>query len=175
MTKGLRWPPPDLIQLERSLDELADSIRNRPVSRGDDEQVWLTRFLIVRSCGYLEQVLHRCAVEHIEARSGGTTRSYSLSWLSRSINPSVDNMRVTLGRFDQSLVDEFDELLGENGGELNNDLSALVTKRHVIAHGQNDGLGDRRALALQEVSKTVADWVIRRLCPDPSWGSAFTR
>lgn len=175
MTKGLRWPPSDLVKLEQSLDELANSIRNRPIGRSDDEQIWLTRFLIVRSCGYLEQVLYRCAIQHLEARSGGTARSFSLSWLNRSINPSVDNVRVTLGRFDQAIVDEFEKMLNENGGELNNDLSALVTKRHAIAHGENDGLGDRRALALQQVAKDLADWIIRRLCPDPSWGSVFSR
>lgn len=175
MTKGFRWPPPDLLELERSLDELASSVDERPEHRTIDEEVWLTRFLIVRSCGYLEQVMHRCAMGHLEANSYGTAKSYSLSWLSRSINPSADNIRSTLGRFDQGFVDEFDRLLSERDNELHNNLSALVAKRHAIAHGQSDGLGVRRALDLYASAKTIADWMIRRLCPDPSWGSTFTR
>ena len=175
MTKSLRWPPPDLRLLEKSLDELAASIREGPDHRTIDEQAWLTRFLIVRSCGYLEQVMHRCAMGHLEAKSYGTARSYSLSWLGRSINPSVENIRSTLGRFDQNFVDEFEQMLAEQDNELSNDLGALVTKRHAIAHGQSDGLGDRRALDLYEVAKNLADWMIRRLCPDPSWGSSFSR
>lgn len=175
MTKSLRWPPPDLLLLEKLLDELATSIRERPDQRTDDEQMWLTRFLIVRSCGYLEQVMHRCAMGHLEVNSYGTARSYSLSWLGRSVNPSVENIRSTLGRFDQGFVDEFEHMLAERDNELSNDLGALVAKRHAIAHGQSDGLGDRRALDLYEVAKKLADWMIRRLCPDPSWGSSFPR
>lgn len=175
MTKAVRWPPSNLRQLERSLDELADSIRERPQRRSDDEQIWLTRFLIVRSCGYLEQAMHRCAVEHLEANAYDTARSYSLSWLNRSINPSVDNILATLGRFDQGFVEEFEHMLSERNNELRNELGALVTKRHAIAHGENDGLGDRRALTLYEVSKSVADWMIRRFCPDPGWASSFSR
>ncbi|MBM7331644.1 hypothetical protein JS562_53610 [Agrobacterium sp. S2] len=90
------------------LDELADAVRDRPGARTDDEQMWLTRFLVVRSCGYLEQVMYLCATNHLEAKSAGTARSYSLSWLERSINPSVLNISVTLGRFDQGLANEFE-------------------------------------------------------------------
>ncbi|MFI9485359.1 HEPN domain-containing protein [Promicromonospora sp. NPDC052451] len=175
MTKSLRWPPPDLLSLERSLDELAESVRERPAHRTVDEQVWLVRFLVVRSCGYLEQVMHRCAMGHLQELSYGTARSYSLSWLSRSINPSVENIRTTLGRFDAGFVEEFELMLSEGNGELGNDLGALITKRHAIAHGQSDGLGDRRALDLYEMAKKLADWMIRRLSPDPGWGSSFSR
>jgi hypothetical protein len=174
MTKSLRWPPSDLLYLERSLDELAESVRERPEHRTVDEQVWLVRFLIVRSCGYLEQVMHRCAMGHLQETSYGTARSYSLSWLSRSINPSVENIRNTLGRFDAGFVEEFESMLLEGAGELSNDLGALITKRHAIAHGESDGLGDRRALDLYEMSKKLADWMIRRLCPYPGWGSSFS-
>ncbi len=175
MTRSHHWPPPELRTLEKSLDELAESIAERPTTRSDDEHIWLTRFLIVRSCGYLEQVMHRCAILHLEHKSSGTARSYSLSWLARSINPSVENIRTTLGRFDQAIADDFEVFLSNDERELKNDLGALVTKRHAIAHGENDGFGDRRALDLHKVSKDVADWIIRRLCPDPSWGSAFQR
>lgn len=175
MTKSLHWPPRDLRELERSLDELASSVEERPEHRTIDEQIWLTRFLIVRSCGYLEQVMHRCAIGHLEANSYGTGKSYSLSWLNRSINPSADNIRVTLGRFDQGFVDEFDQMLSEHDNELNNNLSVLVVKRHAIAHGQSDGLGTSSALGLYTSAKIIADWMIRRLCPYPSWGSTFTR
>jgi hypothetical protein len=175
MTKSVRWPPQDLGRLERALDELAEAVRDRPKYRSDDEQVWLVRFLVVRSCGYLEQVMHLCAMGHLQELSHGTARSYSLSWLARSINPSVENIRNTMGRFDAGFVDEFDTMLAADHGALANDLGALVTKRHAIAHGANDGLGDRRALDLYEMAKKLADWMMRRLNPSPGWGSSFPR
>lgn len=175
MSAPLRWPPSELRSLEQSLDELAEAVDNRPRERSDDEQIWLTRFLVVRSCGYLEQVMHQCASGHLEFKSFGTVKSYSLSWLGRSINPSVENILATLGRFDQSIADEFEAMLSSNGHELRNDLGALVTKRHAIAHGENGGFGERRALALYKVAKSTADWMITRLNPDPGWGSTFSR
>lgn len=175
MNGPVHWPPADLRWLEQSLDELAEAVRTPPKSRSDDEQIWLTRFLIVRSCGYIEQVMHRCAVEHLQAKSSGTARSYSLSWLERSINPSVGNILATLGRFDQALVDEFEEKLAENDNLLHRELSALVTKRHAIAHGANEGLGTQRALQLYKLAKETADWIILRFCPNPAWGSSFSR
>lgn len=175
MSNSVRWPPRELKRLEKLLDELADSIDNRPKHRTDDEQIWLTRFLIIRSCGYLEQVMHQCVTGHLQEKSYGTSRSYSLSWLSRSINPSAENIRTTLGRFDAGFVDEFDLMLREDGVALGDDLGALIAMRHKIAHGDNAGLGERRALNLYRVAKRVADWMIVRLNPDPSWGSSFPR
>lgn len=169
------WPPPELRLLERGLDDLAESVRNPPKQRGDDEQVWLTRLLVVRSCGYLEQALHQCAVYHLEWKSGGTARSYALSWLERSINPSVDNLTRTLSRFDSGIAEEFTEWLEENTGELKQELSVLVSKRHGIAHGLNEGLGSRRALELYGVAKVAADWLILKLSPDPGRGSSYAR
>jgi len=171
----LAWPPQDLIPLERGLDELANSIRERPRDRTDDEQIWLTRYLVVRSCGYLEQVLYSTTISHIEHSSGGTAKSYALSWLSRSINPTPDNVHTTLGRFDPSMAAEFKIWLDDNRGELNNELSSLVARRHGIAHGLNEGMGSRRALELYIVCKQVADWLILRLNPNPSRGTAYTR
>ncbi len=175
MTRSVRWPPPELRHLEQSLDELADSVEEHPEYRSVDEQIWLVRFLVIRSCGYLEQVVHHCAIGHLRASSHGTARSYSLSWLARSINPSVENIRNTLGRFDAHFVEEFDEMLAEGRGELANDLGALIAKRHAIAHGENEGLGTARALDLYVMSKQLADWIIRRLNPIPGWGSSFSR
>lgn len=162
------WPPYGLSNAEKSLDDLADSVRHPPQNRTDDEQIWLTRFLIVRACGYLEQAVHQAALSHLEARSGGTARAFALSWLSRSRNPSPENVLQLLGRFDASLREEFLEMLDDNGGELRRELSVLMGRRHGIAHGLNEGLGSRRALELVAVAKQVADWFLLVMNPDVS-------
>lgn len=175
MATSQTWPPQGINPLRKDLDELALAVQNPSDGRSDDEQVWLTRFLVVRTCGFLEQVLHKCVIGHIEAKSAGMSRSFALSWLERSINPSVGNVLTTLGRFDQNLADEFQEMLDDGDGTLNNDLHALVTKRHQIAHGENGGFGTSRALDLYERAIEVADWIILRFQPEPGWGSRFGR
>jgi hypothetical protein len=159
------WPPRGLLQLESSLDSLAEAVRT-PGRRSDDEQMWLTRFLVVRACGYLEQVVHLCAVAHIEARSGGTAKLFALSWLSRSQNPSHENLLNLIRRFDGDMRNELCELMEDNSGEIKRELSTLVTQRHKIAHGLNEGLGARRALELVDTAKYVADWIVHSLNPN---------
>ncbi len=165
MHSNPRWPPYPLGSLEQNLDALANAVRIQG-DRTDDEQIWLTRFLVVRSCGYIEQVAHQCTIAHIEAKSGATVRAFALSWMSRSRNPSPENLLQLLGRFDTNLMNEFTEMLDENDSELRRDLSVLVVRRHGIAHGLNEGLGSRRALELVAVAKYVADWLILVLNPD---------
>ena len=137
-------------------------------SRDVDEQIWLTRFLVVRACGYLEQVVHEVVMGYIHGRVGGTVKSFSLSWMRKSRNPSPENLLDIVGRFDNSWRDELQEMLVANGGLLNQELLFLVDRRHQIAHGLNEGLNSRKAIELVSVSKQLADWFIRQFDPDPA-------
>lgn len=159
------WPPRQLASIEAGLDQLASAVRAQG-SRTDDEQIWLTRLLVVRACGYLEQVVHQCSQAHIEQRAGGMVRSFALSWTTKSRNPSSENLISLLGRFDANLQAEFVEMLEENDFELKRDLGSLLHLRHGIAHGLNEGLTTRRALELLSVAKYLADWFILVLNPD---------
>lgn len=159
------WPPREIYSLEKNLNTLADAVREPGTARTDDEQVWLTRFLLVRSVGYLEQVVHECFRGHITQKSGGTVRSLSLSWFQRSKNPSVDNLCDLLGRLDLNLRVEFEEFLDEEDSRVRRELSLLLDRRHKIAHGLNEGMTPRRALDLVKLVHDVAAWFILRLDP----------
>ncbi len=159
------WPPGRLLSLEAQLDALVDAVAN-PGNRSDDEQMWLTRFLVVRACGYLEQVVHEVSIAHVTATSGGTARSFGLSWLGRSRNPSVDKLVTLIGRFDAELQSEFERWLDADDGHIRRELSLLVQRRHDIAHGLNEGMGSRKVVALAKLAKDIADWFILELNPD---------
>lgn len=159
------WPPWPIKSLEQKLDQLASAVQQSE-GRDDDDQMWLTRFLVVRTCGYLEQVVHETVTGYINLATGGTVRSFSLSWLTRSRNPSADNLLDIVGRFDLSWRTELQVLLDKDDGHLNRELSLLVQRRHQIAHGLNEGLNARKAVALVDTAKMVADWFIRQFNPD---------
>lgn len=159
------WPPWAVSSLEKSLDRLAEAVRSGD-SRDVDEQIWLTRFLVVRACGYLEQVVQEVVTGYIHGRVGGTVKSFSLSWMSKSRNPSSENLLDIVGRFDGGWRDELQEMLDANDGRLSQELSVLVSRRHQIAHGLNEGLTSRKAIDLVVVSKQLADWFIRQFDPD---------
>jgi hypothetical protein len=159
-----RWPPWAIKSLEQGLDRLATAVQSNP-KRDIDEQIWLTRFLVIRACGYLEQVVHECVTGYLQLRGGGPAQAFSLSWLNKSRNPSPTNLLEIVGRFDESWRHDLDMLLNADGNHLNNELSMLVARRNQIAHGLNEGLGSQKALELVDTAKAVADWFIRQFDP----------
>ena len=165
MARTATWPPWAVTSLERQLDQLTDAVRSSG-ARTDDEQIWLTRFLVIRACGYLEQVVHETAVGHLLARTGGTGQSFALSWLAQSRNPTPESLVDLVGRFDSGLQTELLDLLDADAGAMRRELGLLLARRHRIAHGLNDGLGTQKALALVQLAKDLADWFIREMNPD---------
>jgi hypothetical protein len=159
------WPPWTIISLEKGLDHLVEAVR-QPDGRDDDEQNLLTRFLVIRTCGYLEQVVQESVRSHLQSMAGGTVKSFALSWMGKSRNPSPENLLDIVGRFDESWRAELQDMLDADDKSLNRELSMLVHRRHQIAHGLNEGLNPRKALDLVTVAKTLADWFIRRFNPD---------
>ncbi|MEU0492045.1 HEPN domain-containing protein [Nocardiopsis sp. NPDC006139] len=159
------WPPYVLSSLRASIDQLAESIRERPRERSVDESVWLVRFFVVRTCGYLEQVVHETVKAYIDACSGGPVREFAHSWMARSRNPSPDNMLGLVGRLGGSFEESLRGHLEKDDQHLLREMHLLVDRRHKIAHGLNEGLNDRRALQLYDSAIEVADWFFGNLKP----------
>jgi hypothetical protein len=159
------WPPWQLQSLKANLDSLAQAVAERPPGRSDDEHIWLTRFLLIRICGYLEQVAHETVRGFIQAKSYGMARSFAISHLARSRNPTPDNLIEVLSRLDVRLGDRLRDLLNESDQRLYRELSLLLDRRHKIAHGLNEGLNAGKVLQLREDAEQVADWLIQELDP----------
>lgn len=164
--RGFSWPPSLVIELRSGLDALAQAVRDRPDARSDEEHIWLTRFLVVRTCGYLEQVSHEAAREYIQGKAGGMVRSFAMSWMERSRNPTPDRLLELVGRFDSSIRDDLKALLDADDQRLHRELSMLVDRRNRIAHGLNEGLGSQKALSIKTDVELVADWLLERLSPE---------
>ncbi|MEU9801728.1 HEPN domain-containing protein [Streptomyces sp. NPDC051000] len=159
------WPPRNVVVLRQSIEPLAEWVRNPPSQRTDDEKIWLVRFFVVRTCGYLEQVVFECARAYIDGKSGGPVRVFSQSWITRTRNPSPDNILSLAGRFGGDFEARLRDLLDADDQRLNRELSLLVNRRHQIAHGLNEGLTGTKAVALYECAIEVADWFLENLNP----------
>lgn len=165
-TEVVRWPPTSVLSLKQSLDELENVVKE--VSREGDhrgEASWLARLLVVRSCGYLEQVILESGLALIHGSSGGTVRSFSLSWFPTHRNPTPDQIVNWVGRFSPEWSGELQEILDAEDEVVQRELSLLVDRRNRIAHGLNEGIGVRKALDLKETATTVADWFLLRFNP----------
>lgn len=160
------WPPREIEELRRKLDELSELVRKPYVDEPQDVRDWLARILVVRSCGYLEQTVLEASRGYVQARSGGPTRAFARSWLGRGKNPTPETLIAHVGRFDANWAENLREFLEADDEGLHREISFLVDRRNKISHGLNEGIGTVKALRLSEVACEVSDWFIARFNPE---------
>jgi hypothetical protein len=161
-----RWPPWEVTSLEAQLQSLVDVVESMTGEELREARDLLSRLLVVRACGYLEQSVVEVARAYVDHRAGGPVRSFSRSWMERSRNPTPEALEEFVGRFDAVYAEELTTLLDDQDQRLRRELHFMVDRRNRIAHGLNEGLGHRRSLALVTVSTEIADWFILRFRPD---------
>jgi hypothetical protein len=159
------WPPLEIDQLDNSLKLVEALVRSPERDRPDEVTAALARFLVVRTCGYLEQVIEVCCRSLIISKSAPVIASFGGSWLGRGTNPAPEKLAALAGRFSSAWADELDELLNKDDQRLRREIALLVDRRNKIAHGLSEGIGSRKALDLLDPAREVADWFILRLDP----------
>lgn len=125
----------------------------------------MARFLVVRACGFLEQVIEECCRALATSKASPRISSFATSWLGRGFNPTPDRVVGLVRRFDSTWALELETLLGQDDELLARELSFLVDRRNKIAHGLSEGIGARKALDLVSASRAVADWFVQRFDP----------
>lgn len=156
------WPPYLVDRLRSALTELTGTVRD---SRDPEVLGWLSRMLVVRASGFIEQTAREVFRGYIAVKSGGLVRAFSHSWLEKSRNPSPDNLLDMIGRFDHTLRTEFDELLEAEDQRLRRELNFLVDRRNHIAHGLNEGINRDKAIQLAGVAGEISDWLVLKFNP----------
>lgn len=151
--QGVESARQTLANLKGLLDE---AVRDGAASVGPE----LARFLVVRSCGYLEQVAITCCRCYVLRHSNAQAGSFAESWIQRT-RGSIPEMLVDLvGRLDEAWRQELELFLREDDEYRWIELKFLVDRRHRIAHGLNESVRPRKATELYEVSTEVANWFI---------------
>lgn len=148
------------MNLTRSLDALEGLVDDQATRGPDEVNAALARFLVVRICGYLEQVVEECCKAFLTSKSSPQAASFGASWLGTGRNPKPSNLIDLTRRFDARWADQLEALLKDDDERLHRELSFLVNRRNLISHGLNEGIGTRRALNLVEPTKQVANWFI---------------
>jgi HEPN superfamily RiboL-PSP-like protein len=164
-----RWPPLRALQLRQALDDVSRLVAHPEydLDRNLEAHQALCRFLVIRSCGYLETSTIEICRAYVQAKSGGPVQSFANSRLVRSgANPSIAYLVKFIGRFILSLANEFEQFAAEDDGRIQRDVDFLVSRRNRIAHGESEGINRTRAIQLKEVSCEVADWFILRFNPN---------
>jgi hypothetical protein len=165
MPAFLAWPSLRVTNLERGLKRVVALVEHPTPDEPDEVTQALARFLIVRTCGHLERTVQECCAAYVQNKASGRVQQFSASWLKRLENPTPDRLLELVGRFDDPLRDDLKTLFERNDGELRREISLLIDKRNAIAHGENEGIGTRKALDLLRYSRSLTDWFILNFDP----------
>ena len=159
------WPSLALTNLEHSLDALVELVCDPPEPLDDRVSAALARFLVVRTCGYLEQVVDQCCTSYIRSKSDPRSAAFGASWFGRGNNPTPSRLVELVRRFDPAWADDLQELFNNDDELLHREISFLVDRRNKIAHGLSEGIGVRKSLDLVDPTKSVCGWFINTLDP----------
>jgi len=159
------WPSLTITGLRRSLADVEALVNKPALGEPDEVARALARFLVVRACGYLEQVVDESCGAYITSKSSPQVARHGRSWLGRGANPTPDGLVALVRRFDSSWADDLKKLFEADDPRLHREISLLVDRRNKIAHGLGEGLGARKALDLVSLTLQVADWFVSRFDP----------
>ncbi|WP_442855041.1 HEPN domain-containing protein [Curtobacterium sp. Leaf261] len=163
------WPPFEVTSSAQKLQALREIVEN-PVDESGKKLPfevvsWLSRLLVVRACGHLEQVVRACSRGYLERKSGGPAGAFGLSWLDRSKNPKRTSLVEHLERFNPAWATAFASFMDADDERLHRELASAVDKRNRIAHGENEGASRDQALRLCGALEEVSDWWVGHLNP----------
>lgn len=145
--------------------ELRGAVERPDRSSSVEVTGYLARFLIVRSCGYLEQVVDESCRAYLKSKAAPGAAAFGSSWLGHGRNPMPKALERLVARFNLGLEAELEELFSLDGGYLGDQIASLVDRRNKIAHGMNETTGAQKALNLVDAATKTADWFVLRLDP----------
>ncbi len=151
--------------LQRQIQTLEELVSQAQYSQSDEVKQALARFLVVRTSGYLEQVVSACIREYLTHCSSPAVTNFGLSWLTHGLSPKPDQLIKLVGRFDNGMAESLKSFLDKEDALLRRELTFLVDRRNKIAHGVNESVGIRKALDLLEYSRRITKWFICNLGP----------
>lgn len=157
------WPSRSLEDFSRSLKSLEQLVQRQDPSETVSAE--LSRFLVVRVCGYLEQSVEECCRSYLKSKSDPKSAAFGESWFGHGANPRPESLIKLVQRFDRAWAEELEMLLNADDELLKRELEFLVDKRNRISHGLNQGVGQRKALDLVPNARRIANWFVNRFDP----------
>jgi hypothetical protein len=159
------WPSREIVNLQSSLANIESLLTNQNPAVDDDINSSLARFLVVRTCGFVEQITEQCCMAYLQSKSDPRSALFAKSWFGRGAGPKPDSLVKLVQRFDIAWAEDLKKLLDSDDELLSRELSFLVDRRNKIAHGLSEGIGVRKALNLLKPARVVSDWFIKTFDP----------
>lgn len=158
------WPSLEIVNLDRTVKEIERLVSQPTADQADDIARALARFLVVRTSGYLEQVVKECCSAFSVAHAVPQVAAFAVDNL-KIANPTPDRLLNLVGAFDSAWRAELETRLDADDQLLRREIAFLVDRRNKIAHGVSESVTARKALDLLEAARDVADWFLLRFDP----------
>jgi len=159
------WPSLGIVNSKRSIDEARKLVREPQSGQADEVTRALARFLVVRSTGYLEQVVIESCTAYISSKSEPRVGAFAAGFFDRYLNPKPARLLEIVRSFDPEWEDQLTELFDDGDELLRREVALLVDRRNKIAHGLGEGITSLKALGLLDAAEKVADWFVERFDP----------
>jgi hypothetical protein len=162
------WPPHEVQLSESRLTGLMKTVGDYRDDSGDDVSAALARFLTVRACGHVEFCFDECLSQYANEKAHPFVASHVRAGLFRGRNPRPDDLVERLRKINPVWSSSFAGYLDEDDYRRRRELGLLVDRRNSISHGQNEGLGVRKALDLAQIALDVGLWFGQTMDPRSS-------
>lgn len=146
-------------QRELELKSTCDALRTLPKDSPDAIEQALSRYVVVRSVGYVESVRDDAADRYASTVGHQRLRRRIGLHLHTGQGASPGQLLTFLGSFEPQWRDSLDEFLSKDDGKIKSDLGAMVAARKRIAHGDGENVTPGRALAWSDTARAVASFL----------------
>lgn len=142
--------------LEKNLDNLFSEVSL--LSEGDIYKAHLSRYLCVRTSGYLESVMRNLIANYCDGTSPQQIQSYILKKTKYITNLEYRKIVKILGEFSHEWMNDFENRIND---QQRSSLNSVVSNRNNIAHGNSDSITYRDMknyyLDIKEVAVLLKD------------------
>lgn len=155
-----------MAQRRVDLRDTIEALTTLPDSVSDTVHVALSRYLVIRSAGYIEAVRDDVADIFTSQQSSPeiTRRVQHNLRGGQGVRPS--QLLEFVKSYSPVWYEELDSLFRENDNALKEALGALVSARKKIAHGDGEQVTMSKAIRWAESAQTVSKWLTDRFDPN---------
>lgn len=158
------WPSQEIQFSRTKLQELRNLLDKLP-SESNEVSVELSRFLVVRATGYVENTFEKCILHFAESHSRAEVAQFVENQLFKGRNVSSKVLVERMGWLSAAWGGDLDDFLSEDDGYRARELNFMVDRRNKIAHGRSESVNRTKALALADMALELGDWLLETIDP----------
>lgn len=121
----------------------------------------LSRYLLVRSAGFLEATRNEAALDYVRRKSSAKVHRHVRAGMGKGLGAMAGQLKGFMNGFDPSLGPRLSAFLTSGTPPLESEINAMVSSRKLLAHGLSDSTVAATALTRCEAAVDTADHIVR--------------